>query len=524
MEYPQQSNAITYQTFGYFQPAPNYQYLYNHLDKITGNQFIINYSTQHLFAQQSQLNITASSQKLNYFQQVQKGYEYLYSDMGEISWHQLIIDPIQDVFLKMGFTKFIQYQTPSAPVPIQISCSHGGCTSPHTINNDDDESFTKHFIEEYTIHASVKVVATIIFPIIHPLNISNYLAPNIRYAGDEAIKFLGIAPLEVISSIKILPSSSKIIGNSLDYITFRENHYIDRAQDPEYEKFSNDYETWMEAIDAGMHAYDEFSTIINNLHTKGMFVASNLWYQLRTALYSTTQATKQIHDQKIHDLREEATPEATNSSEENTWSQSLYLPAKYLATQAASALITSTSIVLYTYFGTKFNKFFTKNPHDSVSNYKNTPAEIAAKMLVSSVKKIISVEDLAKTLVSGVIENTLENISNLKDDEIILHIPIVNNLKKIVSINPIADSPAAHYELWSKRSLESSPMCRTCSTPSLKSSKSIYKTSQKFTSIIPEKFPEIALESPLGRESYFEGVDYADGSLLGDHSTLQSEY
>ncbi|MGB4190996.1 MAG: hypothetical protein WBJ81_00400 [Rickettsiales bacterium] len=519
----QQNNIELYQVPGYFQQVPNYEYLNNNLDKITGSQLIINYSAQNIFAQQSPLNVTSLSQELNYFQQVQRGYEYLYRDMGEISWHQLIIDPIQDSFLKIGLTKLIQYHTPSAPIPIQISCSHGGCTSPHNIINDNhDESFTEHFIEEYAIHASVKVAATIMFPIIYPLNISNYLAPNIRYAGDEIIKFLGIAPLEVISSIKILPNSAKIIGNSVDYLTFRENHYTDRAQDPEYEEFANEYETWMEAIDAAMHAYDEFSTIINNLHTKGMFVAANIWYQARTALYSTSQAAKQIHDQKIHDLREELIPKTENLSEETTWGQWLYSPAKYIATQVASALITSSSILAYTYFGTKFNKFFTKNSHDSISNYKSTPAEIAAKMLVTSVKKITSVENIAKTLVSSVIENTLENISNLKDDELILQIPTVNNLKKIVGIHSITDSPATFLELWDKTSLKSSPICRTCSTPSFKSSKSISKSTPKFSPIIPEKFPEFSPET-LGREGCFEGVDYADGSLIGANSPLQLE-
>ena len=245
------------------------------------------------------------NQELTYLQKTLNGYSYLRKEVSEILLHQIAFDTIQDILIKEGFKFMMQYGNQIGKVNIHPT------TGLHKLMHDILGHDLAHSLAiEFAMHAAIKISVTAAFPLIYSLDfmsiVPQYARDNII---DPSIKFMGIQPLEIFNVIKVIPNklfgSNNSISNTIDYLTLHENHYYDRAGDPQYEQFTNDYNNFMESVDAVIHATDDLSVLYNNINLPGAYKKALTWFQVKLNLYFNSEKFNQDHNDKIHDLRQQ---------------------------------------------------------------------------------------------------------------------------------------------------------------------------------------------------------------------------
>lgn len=280
-----------------------------------------------------------------YLEQVYTGYSYLLKEASEILWHQFIYDPIQDTFIKLGFEKLIQYGHPQEAVNFHVN------TGIHKILHDllgNNAHGVTGFFYEIGIHAAVKVVATAAFPFLYPLQLTSYIPESIKEGLiEKPIKFMGIHPLEIVNSVKIIPDEilgmNNSISNSIDYLTLHTNHFQDRVDDPEYEIYMKSFNIWLESVDAVVHMSDDVSVLYNNRHLNGITQKAYYWVNLKYQMYKNSETSAFHHDHKIGFLR------GSHDSDEyhtKTWKTMAYNTAYYAISFSLPTLVEK----FYNYF------------------------------------------------------------------------------------------------------------------------------------------------------------------------------
>lgn len=248
----------------------------------------------------------------NFLQNVYAGYGYLWQGKEEIVTQQLIVDPIQDVGIKM-LTNFL-VKTKEAEHPTANN-GHGhshGCSHGHSHGNGG-------FINEWLFHSQVKLISTIFFPIIYSFSKIDALSglPTSLSYINIPFKFMGINPLEGIyvanDFLKSALGKDNIIYNNqvTNYFT---NGYIDlRSENVEYADFMDSYRSFMESIDSALHVKDNFDVYMNNDILKNPVVAKKAAIHVGglAALYYHTEKAQEAVDGFIHNKQLKSNAEAT---------------------------------------------------------------------------------------------------------------------------------------------------------------------------------------------------------------------
>lgn len=249
-----------------------------------------------------------------------KGYDHLYKGLKEIVWEQLIVDPIQDTLIDYGFEQFFSGAAKR--------CDSEMCLVKHSVSKVQEPSkvnllnFNNHLLDHLLDHVRIKFCATIVFPWIYSVSKIECLE-DIKLPDfiEESIKFYSISPLEFLQSIKTIlnPALKTNNTNVMDKVLYRDGYHKDRALDSSYYEFMHAYHSWMEAVDAVIHANNEIKAISKSLNGPASYLKVLEYLIYREKLYLNTKAEEDENLKKIGEIRSKLIDSpSVNDSDSNT--------------------------------------------------------------------------------------------------------------------------------------------------------------------------------------------------------------
>ncbi len=251
-----------------------------------------------------------------------KDYRFLVKGWYEIFWRHLFRDVITDSMMHESFGRYMQIGNEGNSKTIKslmASCACHPATpkkektvvlcqvstpknirlktkkrAPQVTASVPSNNIITAFIEEIVYHGKFKVVATIAFPFIH------YAVNNLHSVNSEAMdtikpavdsfeqtaKYIAINPDEVLvfASDRIINTfASKEIDLITNFVT--ESEVKLRRTDQEFSDFMNNYNEWMEIVDAVIHLSDYYRKISPQLKAKLHTFLPNLMPQHSAATY-----------------------------------------------------------------------------------------------------------------------------------------------------------------------------------------------------------------------------------------------
>lgn len=242
-----------------------------------------------------------------YFNQVYRGYGYLYKASTEIAWEQIGLDSVQDGILDSAFEKLIQLGHSTSEIILSKCCSGG-------------------FIYHLQSHLVQKTASVIFFPWIAPILSSPYIY-NIpgKFLITEGAKLSGISPLEGLYSLSAAPKmilgENNTISNTAEYFTFHDIFNVEKAKDHEFNQYIKFFKSYMEFCDAWGHTIRESTTLYNNRHLTSMSYKTYAYAYTKLKLYYNTKQEEAINDKRIEKLSlkgQQTLVNETNIDEDNS--------------------------------------------------------------------------------------------------------------------------------------------------------------------------------------------------------------
>jgi hypothetical protein len=305
--------------------------------------------------------------------QLAQGYGYIYSESDKIIEHHIIIDTIQDSLMALAFKNLLGLSFTddgvhkwlhqmAAKLPFEAFKHNGCCVIPENVikadllvpgagfgkpnkkmrtlinkqmsekivtnglNTDRLNEFAIGFKHEYFLHAGVKFIAVMSFPVVYEAyrysepTLKPFLAPvnpNIVYDAGHfvlnatlanfVIDVLSVAPLTAISIINPFANTAlgdhSFLSKVTHDIAYRPNFHEDRAIDIELQKRDQFFNFWMKCCDAALHFGSDWSMVIANQGNSPYGIS--IWVFTRISLWYAITAFEANSNKKIESIRQE---------------------------------------------------------------------------------------------------------------------------------------------------------------------------------------------------------------------------